>query len=298
MNVMTRPAASLTTGLCIFAITMAVFLGLTGLALRAVSIDRAAPSRLVNQTLPKTGSAGTEAFLQSLQAFDAAAARRLFDDRDQYISPDQRPIRRYRTLQTAIQALSDAAIHMPNIESADYQRILNKVEHGLGLLSASKSDWCSAPRIARLVRLNDTDVLPAAIAVFAADPVGYDWLLDWTATILEAATKARRKPVFHGRRTARDKLLVQQAGRRLAADDWMLAVSIANFSYAEGQSYAAMQNAVQGINVCEAGQAFVMLSRNLPSQVNNRVLAELLPAVFSGRVDYALYLIRNYFFID
>ena len=298
LNQIKKHTSGLAIGLWVFAITAATLLGLVGVSPNKFGIARGTPSQIVRQTAPAPDSVVTEAFLQKLQAFDVVAARRLYDDRRLYISPDQLPLRRQRTLQTAVQALADVAIYMPNVESAHYRRILNDFETGIDLLSANRSDWCAAPRIATLVRMNEEDVLPAAIAIFAADPAAYNWLLNWTTTILDAAITSREAPVFHGRRTARDKQIVQSTGRAFASEYWMLAVSIANFSFAEGQSYAAMEDAVQNIDVCEAGQAFVNLSRRIPSQVSDRVLAELLPALFSGRTDYALYLIRNYFFLD
>ena len=201
-------------------------------------------------------------------------------------------------VRAAFAQFQDQALAMRSAATPGYDQLLGHVRSGLAALQASQSNWCKAHRIEALLRQPTPDLVEQVLSQFAYGTPQYDWLMQWGTLYLEAARQARTEPVRHGPRTARDKRVLQDYGRQLAAREWQLALQIAAFSQAEGQGYDTMRETIAGIDVCRLGITAIDLSAQLPEPVRGRIWAELLPELMYGNTPYALYLVTGYFFLD
>ena len=201
-------------------------------------------------------------------------------------------------VRAAMAQFRQQALALRSASTEDYDRLLAIVRDGLESLQARQSNWCHATRIETLLRQPTPALIDTVLAEFAYDTPQYAWLMAWSAALLDAAYRADISPTRHGPRTARDKLILQDFGRSLAAREWGLALEIAAFSQAEGRGYDTMRDTIDSIDVCELGIAAIDLSGQLPVAVRGRIWSELLPEILYGNTPYALYLVTGYFFID
>ncbi len=201
-------------------------------------------------------------------------------------------------LRALLSQFQSDALHLRRAQPDDFDAILAHLRTGFQTLSASASPWCDATAVETLLKRSETDLLAALLAEFEYDSAAYRWVLQWGGIYLKAADRARRYPVFHGPRSARDKAVLQDYGRALAGREWSLALQIASFSQAEGQGYAPMRQAIDSMDVCKLAITVVDLSDRLPSQTRARIWAELMPEIFYGNTPYVLSLVTDYFFLD
>ncbi len=200
-------------------------------------------------------------------------------------------------LQALFAQLGEQAIYVQRAETEDLDAIVSGFITGADQLAAAQSDWCAGPTLAGFLTENDDELVPSLLAKFPYGSPQYAWAMGWMTIVLNRAEKAQNFPYRHGRPTGRDEYILQQEGRALASSQWALALQIAGFANAEGQSYQAMQDAISAIDVCELGLAIEMVSERLPEDVRGRIWADLMPEIMVGNTPYALARVQDYFFI-
>lgn len=179
----------------------------------------------------------------------------------------------------------------------DFDRLIAHLRTGFETLSSSGSSWCQATQVEALLKHSDTELIDVLLAEFEYPGPAYDWALQWGELYLSAAESARQTPTQHGPRSPFDKIVLQQHGVSFGAEQWTLALQIANFSQIEGQGHQQMREIIQSIDVCRLGIAIDDLSTRLPDGVRGRIWAELAPEIFYGNTPYVLYLVTDYFFL-
>ncbi|MEM9937502.1 MAG: hypothetical protein AAF768_01520 [Pseudomonadota bacterium] len=200
-------------------------------------------------------------------------------------------------LQAALHLFKKEAPRLSFASTSDFDALTAHVQSGVQTLKESGSGWCKGTEIEAYVRLDDTQLVPVLIETFANDDEAYAWAMQLADLYLDAIVSARARPVRHGKRTYQDKLILQDHGRAMGTQNWSMALSIAAFGQAEGQSYDLMREAVSAVNVCDLGLAMTDLSSRLPDDTRGRILAELLPETFYGNTPYAIAVLTSFFFI-
>jgi len=201
-------------------------------------------------------------------------------------------------LRATLAQFQKSALDLRRASTDDFDAILNHLRTGFATLARSDSPWCEATSVETLLKRSQTDLIDTLLAQFEYDSDAYRWLLEWGGLYLQATDRARRYPVQHGRKTARDKTVLQQQGLALGSKEWALALQIATFSQAEGQGYAQMRDVIESIDVCKLAVTAVDLSDSLPEANRGRIWAELLPEIFYGNTPYVLVLVTDYFFLS
>ena len=201
-------------------------------------------------------------------------------------------------LRATLAQFQKSALDLRRASTDDYDAILNHLRTGFATLARSDSPWCEATSVETLLKRSQTDLIDTLLAEFEYDSDAYRWVLEWGGLYLQTTDRARRYPVQHGRKTARDKTALQQQGLALGTKEWALALQIATFSQAEGQGYAQMRDVIESIDVCKLAVTAVDLSDSLPEANRGRIWAELLPEIFYGNTPYVLVLVTDYFFLS
>lgn len=200
-------------------------------------------------------------------------------------------------LQALFAQFRTQAVSIKSAGGDDFQDILSGLSTGLQQLKATQSEWCEGERIAIFLAQNDDDLVPRLLEEFPYASPQYDWAMDWMVTVLVAAKQGQDRPQRHFRPGPRDETILQREGLALGSEQWTLALQIAAFANSEGVSYATMQDAISGMDVCELGIAIEAVSRRLPVDVRGRIWADILPEVMMGNTPYVIWRVTDYFFI-
>lgn len=295
----TRTTLGLRLGLYVFA---AVVVGLTTWFMtrpetppRPAQSNQASSFGTLAQALPDPAS---QAFLAELERSvpDIALTFRAEADAALRTGITQEDLA-HRLLWTAMSQLKPNAVYIRRAPVEDYDALIAHFRSGLGQLNTTQSAWCDAESVEALLKLPTPDLIETFLAQFPYGSEGYDWALTWSGLYLEAARHGRQQPVFHPRRTYQDKMVLQDRGLAMGAQQWALALQIAAFSQAEGQGYDNMRMALEGINVCSLGMALADLSDHLPDANRARIWADLMPELFYGNTPYVLAVVTDFFFI-
>jgi len=201
-------------------------------------------------------------------------------------------------LRATLAQFQKSALDLRRASTDDFDAILAHLRVGFAAMARSDSHWCEASSVETLLKRSQTDLIAVLLAEFEYDSEAYRWALEWGGLYLQATDRARRTPVPHGRRTLRDKTVLQQQGLALGTKEWALALQIATFSQAEGQGYAQMREVIESIDVCKLAVTAVDLSDELPEANRGRIWAELMPEIFYGNTPYVLALVTDYFFLS
>ncbi|MEM8617341.1 MAG: hypothetical protein AAGF20_10440 [Pseudomonadota bacterium] len=201
-------------------------------------------------------------------------------------------------LLAAFGQFNDNAREVKAAPVSSYDRLLDHVEVGFRALKAQGSDWCNGAHIEDFLRQNDTDLVPRLLDQFHYGTEGYAWALTLSRLTLEASLAGQNEGIRHRLPSPTDKLLIQQRGVRLGAEQWLLALQVSSFSNAEGQSYALMREAVSNLQVCDLALAVTGLSDELPEDTRVRVWADLIPEMMVANTPYVLARMNDYFFLD
>lgn len=204
---------------------------------------------------------------------------------------------RIALLETSLAVLREEAAYIRYASLGDFADILIAFGDGVDALESAESHWCQASSLADLTRLNEDQLIPYLLRSLSSDDEAFEWSVQFFNRALLAARNGRVRPTRHGSRTQQDEAVVQFYGRQLGVERIPVALSVAAFSHSEGRDFATMRDAIEGVDVCELGDAFIDLSDRLPNDVKGRVMAELAPEIFYGNTPYVLYLLRGYFFI-
>ncbi|MDJ0921816.1 MAG: hypothetical protein QNI84_11865 [Henriciella sp.] len=275
----------LKTGLIVLACVL-----LAGLGLVFTGPERGASTQMA-ETAPLL--VDEPVFLQRLDT----ASPELADKTRRVLALSPSGERREVLLQSALHLFKLEAPRLRYASTTDFDTLVTHFRDGVQKLQDSGSTWCEAGQVETYVRLNETELIPVLIETFARDDDAYAWATQLANLYLDAIVSARARPVQHGQRTYRDKLILQDQGRAMGTRNWVMALSIAAFSQAEGQSYDKMREAIEAIDVCELSLAMADLSSQLPTDTRGRILAELLPETFYGNTPYALAVLTSFFFI-
>lgn len=204
---------------------------------------------------------------------------------------------RIALLETSLAVLREEAAYIRYASLGDFTDILIAFDEGVDALDDAGSRWCQASSLAELTRLNEDQLVPHLMQALSSNDEAFEWTVKFLNRALQAARNGRVRPTRHGSRTQQDEAVVQFYGRQLGVERIPVALSVAAFSHSEGRDFATMRDAIEGVDVCELGDAFVDLSDRLPNDVKGRVMAELAPEIFYGNTPYVLYLLQGYFFI-
>lgn len=275
----------LKTGLIVL---MAVLMA--GLGLLIFGPERHAPSAAIEQTAQVPNEPALLKRLDAASPELAETTRRVL----LLAPPDQH---RELLLESALNLFKLEAPRLRYASTEDFDALTGHFRSGVQTLQDNGSDWCKATQVEAYIRLDEAELIPVLIDTFAKDDAAFDWAIKLAGLYLDAIISARAKPVQHGQRNYRDKLLLQDQGRAMGTKNWAMALSIAAFSQAEGQSYEQMREAIDAIDVCELSLAMTDLSNQLPDDTRGRILAELMPETFYGNTPYALSVLTSFFFI-
>jgi hypothetical protein len=200
-------------------------------------------------------------------------------------------------LQAAFSQFQAKAFDLQYAPVGSYDAIIAKFSGGTSDLKAANSDWCKGLTIQSFLKQSDDELVPSLLSNFPYQSAQYDWVLEWSGLFLDASVAARASQTRHRQPNSRDEFFLQQEGLGLGSSQWGLALQIAAFANAEGQSFDAMQDAIEQINVCDLGIAVGAVSKRLPEDTRGRIWADLMPEIMVGNTPYALARIQDYFFI-
>ena len=207
------------------------------------------------------------------------------------------PTRRALLLEALFGEFRTQAYALQYADAKGYSGIIGQFAQGLERLKANNSAWCEGPVMAEFLSQNDTDLVPSILAELSYPSPQYDWAMAFMTVLLNTAHQAQKTPIRHQPPGPYDETILQQAGLEFGTQNWGLAIQIAAFAQAEGQSYAQMREVISGIDVCELGLALHSVSDRLPEPVRARLWADLMPQLMLGNTPYALSRVMDYFFI-
>lgn len=289
----------LRTGLIILAVVAA--LGLytalrpAGLAVTAPTAPRPALDTL-DQRL---GDAETLAYLNRLQAvspggfasLEAEAARLIrADATDEALSK--------LVLQSILLEMKRGAGNFKLAPTDHYDRIISHAGSAFERLQDEQSVWCNGPRLAAYLEQDEQTLIPSLLAIYPYESESYDWAMRFGVLGLNAIEAGRQTPERRPRPSSFDKAWLQRNGMALGSEQWALGMQIMVFSQSEGQGYAQMQTAIEGIDACQLGLAAVQVSDSLPEAIRATIWADLLPELFHGNMSYVIWRVNDYFFLD
>jgi len=200
-------------------------------------------------------------------------------------------------LQAFFAEFQNTALTFRSAQSEHFDQILSGLSDGFTQLKASKSVWCDGDQVARFIAQNDSALVPSLLSEFPYQSPQYNWAMDWMTDILAISASVRSSPMRQPRPSLQDEVKLQQVGLAFASEQWTLALQIASFANSEGVSYALMQDAIAGMDVCDLGLALDAVSQRLPDDVQARIWADLMPEIMIGNTPYVLWRVNNYFFI-
>lgn len=295
-----RTTIGLKTGLIAFGVIGAAFLGALFMTLRSANtVPIVSAPNDVPQIEQVLSDAGTASFLRR---FDQVSPIRAKLFRDEAGAAIKNGAGQSKVADMLLRALlyefRANALTLRNARVEDFDQLLAHLRAGFETLKASDSSWCRAVAVEALLKQSEADLVASLIGEFGYPGAGYDWVLRWGELYLGAAETALRSSTQHQPRSNYDKLVLQQQGLNLGAQQWTLALQIANFSQVEGQGHRPMRQIIEAIDVCGLGIAIDDLSTSLPGAVRGRVWAELAPEIFYGNTPYVLYLVTDYFFLS
>lgn len=200
-------------------------------------------------------------------------------------------------LQAAFSQFQSKAYDLQYAPVSSYDAIISKLSAGVSDLKSANSAWCEGATIQDFLKQSDDELVPSLLSNFPYESPQYDWVLEWSGLFLDASVAANAKQTRHRQPNATDEFILQREGLDMGSSQWGLALQIAAFANAEGQSFEAMQDAIEAINVCDLGIAIDTVSKRLPEGTRGRIWADLMPEIMVGNTPYALARIQDYFFI-
>jgi hypothetical protein len=175
---------------------------------------------------------------------------------------------------------NDMPAVMRYVEKADVRHFDKMVLHmktGLQKMQGGGGKWCKGATYEKFADQNPVTVQRMIEREFAYGSVGYQWSMDLSTLILEAAEDGRANPQSYGKMTARDESALQGLMFKMIGDPQVMKLMTM-----QGASKAEMAKASRNINFCALGVTALSAVNGLPTETRGRLWAEGLRKVKSG----------------
>lgn len=167
--------------------------------------------------------------------------------------------------------------HVAKSDVKHFDKMVLHMKTGLQKMQGGGGKWCKGATYEKFADQNPVQVQRMIEREFAYGSVGYEWSMDLSTLILEAAEDGRTNPQSYGKLTARDEQALQGLMFKMIGDP-----QIMKLMTMQGASKAEMAKASRNINFCALGVTALSAVNGLPQETRGRLWAEGLRQVGSG----------------
>lgn len=167
--------------------------------------------------------------------------------------------------------------HVAKSDVKHFDKMVLHMKTGLQKMQGGGGKWCKGATYEKFADQNPVQVQRMIEREFTYGSVGYEWSMDLSTLILEAAEDGRTNPQSYGKLTARDEQALQGLMFKMIGDP-----QIMKLMTMQGASKAEMAKASRNINFCALGVTALSAVNGLPQETRGRLWAEGLRQVGSG----------------
>lgn len=220
----------------------------------------------------------TVKFVSTLQRVAPDAANRLDSEISDAVKrgADQKEV-----VNLVLQVIQDDMLavmkHVAKSDVKHFDKMVLHMKTGRQKMQGGGGKWCKGATYEKFADQNPVQVQRMIEREFAYGSVGYEWSMDLSTLILEAAEDGRTNPQSYGKLTARDEQALQGLMFKMIGDP-----QIMKLMTMQGASKAEMAKASRNINFCALGVTALSAVNGLPQETRGRLWAEGLRQVGSG----------------
>lgn len=167
--------------------------------------------------------------------------------------------------------------HVAKADVKHFDKVLSHMKTGLQKMQGGGGKWCKGATYENLADQNPVKVQRMIEREFAYGSAGYEWSMELSTLILEAAEGGRTNPQSYGKLTSRDESAMQGLMFKMIGDPQVMKLMTM-----QGASKAEMAKASRNINFCALGVTALKGLEGLPKETRGRLWAEGLRQVGSG----------------
>lgn len=167
--------------------------------------------------------------------------------------------------------------HVAKSDVKHFDKMVLHMKTGLQKMQGGGEKWCKGATYEKFADQNPVQVQRMIEREFGYGSVGYEWSMDLSTLILEAAEDGRTNPQSYGKLTARDEQALQGLMFKMIGDPQVMKLMTM-----QGASKAEMAKASRNINFCALGVTALSAVNGLPQETRGRLWAEGLRQAGSG----------------